>query len=70
MEYQELIKNIKILLADDDEDYLLMTDSFLKQLGYNVETASDGKQAVEKLMSGLLYARTEWRRSNYRNKET
>lgn len=52
MEYQELIKNIKILLADDDEDYLLMTDSFLKQLGYNVETASDGKQAVEKLMSG------------------
>ena len=29
-----------------------MTDSFLKQLGYNVETASDGKQAVEKLMSG------------------
>ena len=52
MEYQELIKNIKILLADDDEDYLLMTDSFLKQLGYNVETASDGKQAVEKLTSG------------------
>ena len=52
MEYEEIIKNIKILLADDDEDYLLMTDSFLKQLGYNVETASDGKQAVEKLTSG------------------
>lgn len=52
MEYQELIKNIKILLADDDEDYLLMTNSFLKQVGYNVETASDGKEAIEKLMSG------------------
>lgn len=52
MQYKELIKNIKILLADDDEDYLLMTDSFLKQIGYNVECASDGKEAVCKLKSG------------------
>lgn len=52
MQYQELIKNIKILLADDDEDYLLMTNSFLKQIGYNVDTASDGKEAIEKLKSG------------------
>lgn len=52
MQYQELIKNIKILLADDDEDYLLMTDSFLKQIGYNVDCVSDGEQAVEKLRSG------------------
>lgn len=52
MEYKELIKNIKILLADDDEDYLIMTDSFLKQIGYNVELASDGKEAADKLKSG------------------
>ena len=52
MQYKELIKNIKVLLADDDEDYLLMTDSFLKQIGYNVECASDGKEAVCKLKSG------------------
>lgn len=52
MEYKELIKNIKILLADDDEDYLMMTDSFLKQIGYNVELASDGKEAADKLKSG------------------
>ena len=41
MEYRELIKNIKVLLADDDEDYLMMTDSFLKKIGYNVDLASD-----------------------------
>ena len=52
MEYKELIKNIKILLADDDEDYLMMTDSFLKQIGYNVELASDGKEAADKLKNG------------------
>ena len=52
MEYKELIKNIKILLADDDEDYLMMTDSFLKQIGYHVELASDGKEAAEKLKNG------------------
>ena len=52
MEYKELIKNIKILLADDDEDYLMMTDSFLKQIGYNVDLASDGEEAAEKLKNG------------------
>lgn len=52
MEYQDLIKNIKILLADDDEDYLMMTNEFLKQIGYNVDCASDGKEAVNKLKSG------------------
>ena len=52
MNYQELIKNIKILLADDDEDYLLMTYSFLTQMGYNIDTVSNGKDAVKKLQSG------------------
>lgn len=49
--YEELIKNIKILLADDDEDYIMMTYAFLKQVGYNVDTVTDGKQALEKLQT-------------------
>lgn len=49
MTYNDLIKNINILLVDDDEDYLLMTNAFLKQLGYNVDTAINGKEALEKL---------------------
>ncbi len=49
MNYQDIIKNINILLADDDEDYLLMTYSFLKQLGYNVDKVTDGNQALEAL---------------------
>lgn len=49
--YEELIKNINILLADDDEDYIMMTNAFLKQVGYNVDTVTDGKQALEKLQT-------------------
>ena len=51
MTYENIIKNINILLADDDEDYLLMTYTFLKQLGYNVDKVTDGKKAVEALNS-------------------
>ncbi len=49
MKYNEIIKNINILLADDDEDYLLMTYAFLKQAGYNVDKVTDGSQAIEAL---------------------
>ena len=49
MTFNELIKNINILLVDDDEDYLLMTNAFLKQIGYHVDTANNGKEALEKL---------------------
>lgn len=49
--YEELIKNINILLADDDEDYIMMTNVFLKQIGYNVDIATDGEQALEKLQT-------------------
>ena len=51
LSYTELIKNINILIADDDEDYLSMTYAFLTQIGYNVDMASDGKEALEKLNS-------------------
>lgn len=49
MPFNELVRNINILLADDDNDYVLMTESFLKSMGYNVDIASDGKQALDKL---------------------
>lgn len=49
MTFEEIKKNIKILLADDDQDYLLMTYSFLKSQGYNVDKVTDGKQAIEAL---------------------
>lgn len=49
VEYDELIKKINILLADDDEDYMAMTYAFLTQVGYNVDKATDGKEALEML---------------------
>ena len=49
MTYDNIKKNINILLADDDEDYLLMTYTFLKQLGYNVDKVNDGNQALDAL---------------------
>lgn len=49
--YEDIIKDINILLADDDEDYMMMTYSFLKQLGYNVDKAYDGKTALEMLQT-------------------
>ncbi len=52
LKYEELIKNINILLADDDEDYMMMTYAFLKQIGYNVDRAYDGKTAIEMLRTG------------------
>ncbi|MDD3304310.1 MAG: response regulator [Clostridia bacterium] len=51
VKYEEIIKNINILLADDDEDYMMMTYAFLKQLGYNVDKAYDGKKALEMLQT-------------------
>ena len=47
--YEQIIKNINILLADDDEDYMMMTYAFLKQMGYNVDRAYNGKMAIEML---------------------
>lgn len=49
VQFEELIKNINVLLADDDEDYILMTENFLISMGYNVDIASNGKEVLEKL---------------------
>lgn len=49
VKYDELIKKINILLADDDEDYMAMTYAFLKQVGYNVDKATNGEEALKML---------------------
>lgn len=45
--YEELIKNLNVLLVDDDEDYLLVTYSYLKMRGYNVDKVTSAKEALE-----------------------
>ena len=49
MEYKDIIKNINILLVDDDKDYLMLTSAFFKQAGYNIDIAESGTMALEKL---------------------
>jgi len=38
----------KILLIDDDENILTTLEAYLSRIGYNVNTAKDGNQALEK----------------------
>ena len=38
----------KILIADDDRNYLVMLESLLKARGYAVYTAKNGEEALEK----------------------
>lgn len=47
--YEDIIKDINILLVDDDEDYLQVTYSYLNMQGYNVDTAKNGMEALEKI---------------------
>ena len=49
MIYQDIVKNINVLLVDDDKDYLTLTSAFFRQAGYNIETAENGIVALEKL---------------------
>ena len=39
---------MKILVADDDADLLDVTTYALRREGYNIVTATDGRQAVER----------------------
>jgi DNA-binding NtrC family response regulator len=43
------IKKSHILIADDEPDILMILGEFLSNEGFNVLTAKDGKQAVEKV---------------------
>jgi len=42
-------KNKLIFLVDDDPDFLEILSTQLKNKGFNVETAKNGKEALEKL---------------------
>ena len=39
----------KILLVDDDEDFIMMNEAMLKTRGFEVETANSAKEGLEKL---------------------
>jgi len=41
----------KILLVDDDQDFLMMNRAVLENLGYSVEDACTAKEGMEKLQS-------------------
>ena len=40
---------MKILIVDDMEDFLYMVETILKENGYEVVTAKDGIEALDKL---------------------
>jgi DNA-binding response OmpR family regulator len=44
--------DINILVVDDEEDVVEVVSHFLRQEGYNVDTAFDGQEALEKVDSG------------------
>lgn len=48
----EKLKNLSILIADDEEFILETMAHFLKRRAKNVETASDGKRALELFKEG------------------
>lgn len=45
-------KNVSILLAEDDENLGTLLNTFLKNKGYQVELARNGKSALEKFNDG------------------
>ncbi|MDD2376175.1 MAG: response regulator [Clostridia bacterium] len=45
--YDELIKNINVLLVDDDEDFVNIANIYLKSKGYNVDVVDNGAEAIE-----------------------
>ena len=45
-------RNISILLAEDDENLGTLLNTFLKNKGYQVELARNGKSALEKFNDG------------------
>ena len=53
--FERLKKNVKILLVDDDLDYIQVTAFFLKSKGYNVDIATNGIDAVEKIKKGNVH---------------
>ena len=53
--YEELKKHVNILLVDDDLDYIQVTAFFLKTKGYNVDIATSGSDAINKVSAGNFH---------------
>ena len=49
MGYSELKKMVKILLVDDDKEYLQITSLYLRTKGYNIITCTSGQEAIDKV---------------------
>lgn len=45
--YDELIKNLNVLLVDDDEDFINIAYMYLKSKGYNVDVVNSGPEAIK-----------------------
>lgn len=52
--YDELKEHVNILLVDDDLDYIQVTAFFLKSKGYNVDIATSGADAINKVSNGNI----------------
>lgn len=52
--FNELKENVKILLVDDDVDYLQVTAFFLKSKGYKIDVATSGVDAIDKVKEGNI----------------
>lgn len=53
--YEDIKKHVNILLVDDDVDYIEVTAFFLKSKGYNVDIATSGEDAIEKVKKGNIH---------------
>ncbi len=53
--FNELKENVKILLVDDDVDYLQVTAFFLKSKGYQIDVATSGVDAIDKVKEGNVH---------------
>jgi len=54
-------ERLQLLLVEDEPTQLLLTQRMLRRGGYDVETASDGAEALEKLATGRFqFLVTDW----------
>lgn len=51
-DFEKIKKHVNILLVDDDLDYISVTSFFLKSKGYNIEIATSGVDAINKVKEG------------------
>ncbi|MBR1883775.1 MAG: response regulator [Clostridia bacterium] len=47
--FEEIKDQIRILLVDDDTDYINLAEMYFKTLGYNMDTVSSGEEAINVL---------------------